>query len=192
MYATQMFFARLSNLARKHIIACSINVVPHEEDCRVDDVSRAYASFAKGIQQNLPSFHTLGINLWNTRLADTVKPFEDLLRIESFKIELDRGEKDGWVEEVHDVESFRSAFLIEVDGKEPAHTGPVWKETQLDRTPSRSKARTVDLTPGPEALLERWRGKKGNTSRESSTEADSCCSRSPLSLAPHTGGSLDK
>lgn len=192
MYATQMFFARLSNLVRKHITACSINVVPHEEDCSVDDVSRAYANFAKGIQRNLPSFQTLGINLWNARLVDTVKPFEDLLRIDNLKIELDRGEKDGWIEEIHDVESFRSALLIEVDGKAPAHTGSTQEKTQIERTSTPPKASTINVAPGPEALLERWRGKRGSTSQEASAEDDSSWSDSSLSSTPHAGGEVDE
>ncbi|KAF2444103.1 hypothetical protein P171DRAFT_335051, partial [Karstenula rhodostoma CBS 690.94] len=64
-YATQRFFARLSTFARVYVTAFSLNVLPHEEDCRSEDVPRAYGDLAEWVQHNLPSFQMLRLNLWH-------------------------------------------------------------------------------------------------------------------------------
>ena len=98
------------------------------------------------------------------------------------KIELDRGEKDGWIEEIQDVESFESAVSIDVKEKEPTNAGPVWEEIQPGSLPSRQMGLMIDLASRPEALLERWRGNRDSTPPEATGENEGDWSDSSLSL----------
>lgn len=151
-----MFFARLSRSARESITACSVNIVPHEEDCVSEDVGKAYKDLVTWTQQHLSSFRTLSVNLWNAHMTSKVKPFELLLRNENVTIELDRRQEDGWIEEIEDVYSFRSALSITKSEKE--------RNAGLDAaTSSAVEASTVHLAAKPEALLDRWRDQRRNT-----------------------------
>lgn len=145
-YATQRFFAGLSLFARVHITGCSLTILPHEEDCQVEDVARAYGDLAEWVQHNLPSFQTLALKLWHPRLASTATVFEDLLQKNGVKVELDRGENDGWVEEVEDVESFRAAMLAAGRDVGLVSKESSWKEGPKGTIPEEERRMDVSRT----------------------------------------------
>jgi hypothetical protein len=171
-YATQRFFAGLSMFTRAHIVAFSLNILPHEEDCMVEDVPRAYGDLAVWVQRNLPSLHTLGINLWHPRVANAPQAFERLFQNNGFKIELDRGQEDGWTEEIEDVESFRAALLAASHETERVHVGSTWEEERTDMVPKEKEQEHVPHIPGP-VMFGSWRVKSKVPAEESFDEAAS-------------------
>jgi hypothetical protein len=148
-YATQRFFAGLSTFARAHLTAFSLTVLPHEEDCRAEDVPRAYEDLAVWIQRNLPSIQTLGISLWHPRMASAPQAFEHLFQNNGFRIELDRRQEDGWVEEIEDVESFRAALLAASQEMERVHAGSAWEEDRTNMEPKEEQRAYASYRPGP-------------------------------------------
>lgn len=181
-YAAQKFFARLSIIARAHITACSLTILPHEEDCRKEDVIPSYGHLGAWVQGNLPSFEMLGIKLWNSHLADTVKIFENLFQRDGVVIELERGQQDGWVEEIEDAESFRAALLAESHRKEQVRKNVAREEVESGKLPS--EERVVDVTHRPISLLGKWRGKEESMAEASSEDDGSEDEWSDAELAP--------
>ncbi|KAL5415096.1 hypothetical protein PMIN03_002857 [Paraphaeosphaeria minitans] len=164
-YATQRFFAGLSVFARMHITGFSLSVLPHEEDCQIGDVARAYGDLAEWVRHNLSSFQMLGLKLWHPRLASTVQVFGDLLQKNGVKIELDRGQDEGWVEEVEDAECFRATLSTE--GREGDHSGEVssWVEGPDEMISEENQK--VDVSR-PSVV---WRSKGKVSARESFDES---------------------
>ncbi|KAK7193061.1 hypothetical protein DPSP01_007596 [Paraphaeosphaeria sporulosa] len=158
-YATQRFFAGLSLFARVHITGFSLNILPHEEDCQTEDITKAYRDLAEWVQHNLPLFQVLGLNLWHPRLTSMAKVFECLLQRNGVKIELDRGQNDGWVEEVEDVEGFRA--YLSAGSRQLDH---------VDEAPPQGEA-SMDVIPGEERRLNVSRPPRRSTGKVSDWES---------------------
>lgn len=160
-YATQRFFAGMSLFSRVHVTGFSLNILPHEEDCQVEDIAQAYGDLATWVRNNLPSFRNLGLNLWHSRLASTSKVFEDLLQKHDVRIDLDRGQDDGWVEEVEDAESFRAA--LSAAGHEMEHSGEISIRARAHIDPvAEERRKDVPLLSMPRRYRERLDRKSSN------------------------------
>ncbi|KAF1977042.1 hypothetical protein BU23DRAFT_318319 [Bimuria novae-zelandiae CBS 107.79] len=170
-YATHIFFARLSSFARSHVTAFSLTVVPHEEDCTIEDVGRAYADLAAWVQRNLPSFQTLGISFWDGRLKWLLKPFEELLQNDGVKIELDRGQRDGWVKDIENARSFRSTMMSKSNKTEGMHVEPL-QEEELAEGPS-NVGYVADASTSLEAFLLRADLTRARRKEKSTLQPDS-------------------
>lgn len=121
------------------------------------------------IRRNLPSFRTLGITLWDGRLKGVVKPFEHLFQKDGVTIQLDWGQADGWVEEIEDVEGFRTALQEKSHETQRTRAGALWEEAKPNELPA--CGRKLEFTSKPEVLLERWRA-KGDTTPQGGWEED--------------------
>lgn len=109
-YATQIFLSRLSLLARAQVTTLSLIVQPCEEDAMPKDVGPAYQQLATFVQQNLPSFEALCLNLWDNRLADAVRAFQSLFEKKGSVICLAKDPVNGPVVHCADAKSFEGAL----------------------------------------------------------------------------------
>lgn len=112
-YATQAFLSRLSPFAKLHVTSISLIIQSYEEDCQPDDINLAYANLAIYIQQNLPFFRTLCLNLWDSRMRHAIHPFQLLLLKEGASIYLGMDPVDGSAIHCRDTEGLNAALHLD-------------------------------------------------------------------------------
>ncbi|KAF2175604.1 hypothetical protein K469DRAFT_66085 [Zopfia rhizophila CBS 207.26] len=83
-YATQTLLSRMSTFTQEQITDLSLIYQQHEEDCRWQDVKKAYVSLARFILSNLPHCRTL--HILKCASGDGLGPFCKLFRREDMRI----------------------------------------------------------------------------------------------------------